>query len=143
MSRRYKYEFSTYRLGAVSNPHVAGEQHRLHRVQKMASDSLPPSVNWYSSRASDINNEGVLAYASRNAIVLLNIRPEGQILNGYLHGHEQRVVSVAFNKNEGHLLATCGDDCRVKLWNVKSKTFIKEHSYHEVRTMMFKFTYVS
>ncbi|PIK60770.1 putative gem-associated protein 5 [Apostichopus japonicus] len=97
----------------------------------MAFEGLPPSPNWYSSTASDTNQDGVLAYASRNSVSLLNISDDGQTLIGYLHGHEQRVAAVAFNKLDNQLLATCGDDCMVKVWNWHSKSVIKEHKSHE------------
>ena len=44
------------------------------RMSKTALGLLPPSPNWYCSRASDTSQDGILAFGTKNTVFLLNTK---------------------------------------------------------------------
>ncbi|XP_038056324.1 gem-associated protein 5-like [Patiria miniata] len=98
----------------------------------MIEDLLPPSPNWYCSQASDSSEDGLLAYATRSAIFLLDARTNPPSYAGCLTGHSGRVAAVKFGRetHDRHLCATAGDDGCVKVWDVRNKVVVNEHQCH-------------
>ncbi|XP_072040500.1 gem-associated protein 5-like [Amphiura filiformis] len=104
-------------------------------LKTMPSSLLPPSPNWYCSRASDTNQDGILGFATKNTVFLLNIKTNPASAEGILHGHCERVTGISFctTADQTQLCATSSDDCMVKVWDVKTKTITKEHKVHQFK----------
>eukprot|EP00961_Rhodomonas_salina_P243866 3295154-Rhodomonas_salina.1 len=60
---------------------------------------LPPSANWYSSSACDWSASGLIAFAAKNVIRLLDA--SSREMTGALIGHTDRVTSLEFSQAEG------------------------------------------
>lgn len=112
---------------------------------------IPPSPNWYCSRASDSNPEGLFAYGSRNRIQILDFREifskkdvsSDEKENGNdahagnfmsFEAHSDRVVAVVFSPKNPRLLCSGADDGTVKIWEVcddrEIKECVNEHNAH-------------
>ncbi|XP_067852096.1 gem-associated protein 5 [Heptranchias perlo] len=94
---------------------------------------LTPSPNWYCTRCSDTSPRGVLGLGAKNSIFLLEITPSQPLILGELAGHTERVTGFTFCHHPG-LADTCAstsDDGTVKVWDIQSKTVLKEHTAHQ------------
>ncbi|XP_051955361.1 gem-associated protein 5 [Xyrauchen texanus] len=94
---------------------------------------LPASPNWYCSRCSDINNNGVLGFGAKNAIYLLKVTAAAPAVIGELIGHTERVSGFAFCPHDGqeHICASTSDDKTVKIWDTEQKVLLTEHNVHQ------------
>nr|CAB3248745.1 gem-associated protein 5 [Phallusia mammillata] len=100
----------------------------------MAELVLSSSPVWYQTRGCDSNPDGFFAFASRNLVYVFDLRKLEPKHYGILCGHEDRVTSCSFSQtpsDDGFVfLTSAGDDGAIKLWNVNTKTVVKEHKYH-------------
>ncbi|XP_072171181.1 gem-associated protein 5-like, partial [Diadema setosum] len=94
---------------------------------------LPPSPNWYFSRASAVSDEGIFAFATRNNVFLLDVRSTPPTFVGSLSEHTERVTAVSCCRAAGttHLCATGGDDATIKIWNLKQRTVLQQQKFQE------------
>ncbi|XP_076130089.1 gem-associated protein 5 [Alosa pseudoharengus] len=94
---------------------------------------LPASPNWYCSRCSDTNANGILGFGARNSIYLVQVTATSPIILGELAGHKERVSGFVFSPHPGEesTCASTSDDRTVKIWDIEKKVVISEHSAHE------------
>lgn len=48
----------------------------------MHERSLPPSPNWYCSRCSDLNSDGLLGFGGKNIIYLIDVSASSCVVVG-------------------------------------------------------------
>ncbi|XP_077586789.1 EARP-interacting protein homolog isoform X2 [Stigmatopora nigra] len=89
-------------------------------------------LKFTSGKWSPHHNCGQLATASDTAIRGWDLRTMSQIYC-IENAHGQLVRDLDFNPNKQYYLASCGDDCKVKFWDVRNiqepvKT-LEEHSH--------------
>ncbi|XP_078062482.1 gem-associated protein 5 isoform X2 [Mustelus asterias] len=99
----------------------------------MPGKVLTPSPNWYCSRCSDTSPRGILGFGAKNSVFLLDTSPRQPLILGELVGHTERVTGFTFNHHPG-LTDTCAstsDDGTVKVWDIQTKTVLKEHTAHQ------------
>uniref|UniRef100_A0A673XJP7 Gem nuclear organelle associated protein 5 n=1 Tax=Salmo trutta TaxID=8032 RepID=A0A673XJP7_SALTR len=94
---------------------------------------LPASPNWYSSRCSDTNDKGILAFGAKNTIYLVDVTASSSTVVGELVGHRERVSGFSFCQHAGqsHNCASTSDDGTVKFWDTNEKVLVKEHKTHQ------------
>uniref|UniRef100_A0A8C7VS29 Gem (nuclear organelle) associated protein 5 n=1 Tax=Oncorhynchus mykiss TaxID=8022 RepID=A0A8C7VS29_ONCMY len=94
---------------------------------------LPASPNWYSSRCSDTNDKGLLAFGAKNTIYLVDVTASSSTVVGELVGHRERVSGFSFCQHAGqsHNCASTSDDGTVKFWDTNEKVLVKEHKTHQ------------
>ncbi|XP_071951268.1 gem-associated protein 5-like [Antedon mediterranea] len=99
----------------------------------MNSEIIPPSPNWYCSRATDTNTEGIFLFAARHSICLFNARKPRAEFVGHLIGHTERVVGVVFSKYDGqsNLCASVSEDLSVRVWDIKLLSELHRHNSHK------------
>ncbi|XP_067900168.1 gem-associated protein 5 [Heterodontus francisci] len=99
----------------------------------MPGKVLTPSPNWYCSRCSDTSPRGILGFGAKNSIFLLEITPGQPLILGELAGHTERVTGFTFCHHPGltHTCASTSDDGTVKVWDIQTKTVLKEHAAHQ------------
>lgn len=94
---------------------------------------LASSAVWYNSRAADAK-DGLIAFASRNVVYLLNSKDKFPKYSSILRGHTERISSCSFchsKRNDDSIALVSGsDDCTVKLWNVTLGSLLQEHDLH-------------
>ncbi|XP_023568964.1 gem-associated protein 5 isoform X2 [Octodon degus] len=103
--------------------------------------TLPPSPNWYCTRSSDAVPGGLFGFAARTSVFLVRVGPGAGAITGTpafrvigeLVGHTERVSGFTFSHHPGqyNLCATSSDDGTVKIWDVETKTVVKEHALHQ------------
>lgn len=105
--------------------------------------TLLPSVNWNISHMLAINKDGSLcAYGSRGDIVIIK-NADKDNLNEFEsrfipRAHKnQRIMGLSFLDVEvdGQLvesLVSCGDDGRIKIWNIESESMTHKCLIKEV-----------
>lgn len=69
----------------------------------MHERSLPASPNWYCSRCSDVNSDGVLGVGAKNIIYLINVsasscRVVGESAVIYGHHTNTRLTLLRFSR---------------------------------------------
>ncbi|XP_018584145.2 gem-associated protein 5 isoform X2 [Scleropages formosus] len=94
---------------------------------------LPASPNWYLSRCSDINSNGVFGFGAKNTVYLMTVTPSWPVLVGELTGHKERVSGFSFCHHPGleNLCSSSSDDGTVKIWDIEQKVVLKEHRAHQ------------
>ncbi|KAJ8348614.1 hypothetical protein SKAU_G00272030 [Synaphobranchus kaupii] len=94
---------------------------------------LPASPNWYCSRSSDTNSNGIFGFGARNTVYLINITASSPVVVGELNGHKERVSGFAFchHPSQDNLCASTSDDGTVKIWDINEKVTLKEHKSHQ------------
>ncbi|XP_026855963.2 gem-associated protein 5 isoform X3 [Electrophorus electricus] len=94
---------------------------------------LPASPNWYCSRCSDVNSDGILGFGAKNTIYLLKVTATSPTVLGELNGHTERVSGFAFCRHDGqeNICASTSDDKTVKIWDIDQKALLTEHSVHQ------------
>jgi hypothetical protein len=100
-----------------------------------------PTPNWFISKPLDIYlsddvtnpNNGLVAFGVIGTIYFTDHKFEA------FHGcikdaHLKRLNSLAFNRqsNESCLLASCGEDLDLKIWNAQTKRLVASHQLHQV-----------
>ena len=95
---------------------------------------LPSSPNWYLSHISDGNTCGTFVFGARHDVYIFKIVASKIEFLGVFTGHRDRVTAVALGKGFGLTEVCCsaGDDCQVKLWDVKTKSELQSHRDHKV-----------
>ncbi|XP_048399577.1 gem-associated protein 5 isoform X2 [Stegostoma tigrinum] len=99
----------------------------------MPGKLLTPSPNWYCSCCSDTNPRGILGFGAKNSIFLLEISPSQPLVLGELAGHTERVTGFTFCQHPGleDICASTSDDGTVKVWDIRTKSVLQEHSAHQ------------
>uniref|UniRef100_A0A6Q2XY68 Anaphase-promoting complex subunit 4 WD40 domain-containing protein n=1 Tax=Esox lucius TaxID=8010 RepID=A0A6Q2XY68_ESOLU len=94
---------------------------------------LPASPNWYCSRCSDTNDQGILGFGAKNIIYLIDVTATSSTVVGELVGHRERVSGFSFCQHPGqsHICASSSDDGTVKFWDTNEKVLLKEHKVHQ------------
>ncbi|XP_064205769.1 gem-associated protein 5 isoform X2 [Anguilla rostrata] len=94
---------------------------------------LPASPNWYCSRSSDTNRNGIFGFGAKNTVYLIDVTGSSPAVVGELNGHRERVSGFAFCPHPGqdNLCATTSDDGTVRIWDVNEKVVLKEHRSHQ------------
>lgn len=87
-----------------------------------ASTRLSPKMTMFSW--SPHFNGNIVAVAAGNNIYSKDMRIDSSCSNSWTipGAHSQTVRDVDFNPNSQHYLASCGDDCEVKFWDVRGLT---------------------
>ncbi|CAN0269315.1 unnamed protein product [Lampetra planeri] len=84
---------------------------------------MPPSPNWFCSGAVSAGPAGgVVGFAARSAVVLVEAGSQGPVVRDLLEGHTERVTGVAFSPHVAHTCASCSDDRTVRLWDTRGGT---------------------
>lgn len=87
-----------------------------------------PSISKMSNKANKIttirwsphSNCSILGIAMGNNVYAKDIRAKsGSSFAWYLNAHSQQVRDLDFNPNGQYYLATCGDDCEYKFWDIR------------------------
>ncbi|KAI4880888.1 hypothetical protein NFI96_029768 [Prochilodus magdalenae] len=99
----------------------------------MHERALPASPNWYCSRCSDVNRNGVLGFGAKNTVYLVRVTAASAAVIGELSGHTERVSGFAFCQHDGeeNVCATSSDDRSVKIWDIEKKAVVAEHTAHQ------------
>ena len=101
----------------------------------MSDYYLPASPSWYCSRASDCYKDTFIFGAKRSIFLVKIISNPPQIL-GSISAHQDRVVGVSLRKDpfDPDRLECCsaGEDGKVRVWDLASRTLQNEHSDHQV-----------
>lgn len=93
-----------------------------------ASVEPSPSISKTSNKTSKIttirwsphSNCSILGIAMGNNVYAKDIRTKsGSSFAWYLNAHSQQVRDLDFNPNAQFYLATCGDDCEYKFWDIR------------------------
>ncbi|XP_057216483.1 gem-associated protein 5 [Triplophysa rosa] len=94
---------------------------------------LPASPNWYCSRCSDVNVNGVLGFGAKNVIHLVKVNATSPAVIGELIGHTERVSGFAFCHYDGqeNICASTSDDKVVKIWDAEQRVLVTEHNMHQ------------
>nr|XP_055035925.1 gem-associated protein 5 [Misgurnus anguillicaudatus] len=94
---------------------------------------LPASPNWYCSRCSDVNVNGVLGFGAKNTIYLVKVTATSPTVIGELTGHTERVSGFAFCHYNGqeNICASTSDDKTVKIWDADQRVLVTEHNVHQ------------
>ncbi|XP_043925480.1 gem-associated protein 5 isoform X2 [Protopterus annectens] len=94
---------------------------------------LTPSPNWYCSRTSDTSSKGLLGFAGRNSVYLVDVTGPTPVFSGELAGHTDRVSGFTFchHPAQEDLCVSCSDDGTVKIWDITSGSVVKEHQVHQ------------
>ncbi|KAL6264530.1 hypothetical protein P5V15_004637 [Pogonomyrmex californicus] len=97
---------------------------------------LPPSPNWYLNNILACSKRGTVAWGTKNCIVIAR-QKEGNNVMQYSIIKDQfkdKVTAVAFcpkfeSLDSPELLIFCGDDVKVKVWNVDTLEPVDEFSF--------------
>jgi hypothetical protein len=101
---------------------------------------LMPTPNWFTSRPIDIcQRDGTVAFSAICSILLTNNITETYD-STIKEAHSKRIISLAFYggdfkdgaDSEPRLLASCGEDMEVKIWNIKTGGLFNQHKLHQV-----------
>ncbi|KAA0720372.1 Gem-associated protein 5 [Triplophysa tibetana] len=94
---------------------------------------LPASPNWYCSRCSDVNVNGILGFGAKNVIHLVKVTATSPAATGELIGHTERVSGFAFCHHDGqeNICASTSDDRAVKIWDAEQRVLVTEHNVHQ------------
>ncbi|XP_078712810.1 gem-associated protein 5 isoform X2 [Lampetra fluviatilis] len=85
--------------------------------------AMPPSPNWFCSGAVSAGPAGgVVGFAARSAVVLVEAGSQGPVVRDLLEGHTERVTGVAFSPHVAHTCASCSDDRTVRVWDTRGGT---------------------
>ena len=95
---------------------------------------LPASPNWYCSRVTDANKHGVFVFGAKHSIFVWNINVKPPRHLGYFRAHQERVVGLSLCRHLPSQPRCCsaGEDGKVKIWDLDSRTQIAEHSEQKV-----------
>ncbi|XP_035034293.2 gem-associated protein 5 isoform X1 [Hippoglossus stenolepis] len=99
----------------------------------MYQRSLPASPNWYCSRSSDVNSNGLMGVGAKNIVYLIDVSAASCRLEGELVGHRDLVSGFSFCQHPGqnHLCVSSSNDGRIRYWDSSSKSLLKEHEAHQ------------
>uniref|UniRef100_A0A4W6DQL4 Gem nuclear organelle associated protein 5 n=1 Tax=Lates calcarifer TaxID=8187 RepID=A0A4W6DQL4_LATCA len=99
----------------------------------MHERSLPASPNWYCSRCSDVNSDGLLGVGAKNIIYLINVSASSCRVVGELVGHKDLVSGFSFCQHAGqsHVCVSSHSDGSICFWDSHSKTLLSEHAAHQ------------
>lgn len=102
----------------------------------MASTFIPPSPNWYCPGVSDASANGLYCFASKNSVVVLNVRCLFPVHKASWVVTTERVLCVVFCRSElsgdddGPALLTVSDDRSLKVWDLRTQKVKHETSSH-------------
>ncbi|XP_022241513.1 gem-associated protein 5-like isoform X2 [Limulus polyphemus] len=104
----------------------------------MAGQNLGPSPNWYSSKVSDCNKNGIFAYGSRGNIVLMDVTLSPPVYIEMFSAHADRVSAVSFCRNMKKVswLVSCADDKKVKIFDTANRMLLYEQVTHQKVTCL-------
>nr|XP_033335076.1 gem-associated protein 5-like [Megalopta genalis]XP_033335077.1 gem-associated protein 5-like [Megalopta genalis]XP_033335078.1 gem-associated protein 5-like [Megalopta genalis]XP_033335079.1 gem-associated protein 5-like [Megalopta genalis]XP_033335080.1 gem-associated protein 5-like [Megalopta genalis] len=104
--------------------------------------TLPPSPNWYLSHILACSYNGTVAWGARNTITILKLNENEKALNYFIirNAHKVRVTSLAFTPQfkevNGNLLASTGDDDKVKVWDAETLAMVYSYSFGADKTVV-------
>ena len=111
----------------------------------MSEIILMPTPNWFISRPTDISQKnGTIAFSVICSILFTDSTVETHHAS-IKDAHSKRILGLAYhqgimehaNFREETLLASCGEDLEVKVWNTRTKTLIAQHKLHLVNNLTF------
>ncbi|XP_078046192.1 gem nuclear organelle associated protein rigor mortis isoform X2 [Augochlora pura] len=103
---------------------------------------LPPSPNWYLSNILTCSYNGIVAWGARNAVTFLKPNENEKALNFSIirNVHKFRVTSLAFTPQfeevNSNLLASTGDDEKVKVWDIETLSTVYNYSFGANKTVV-------
>lgn len=112
-------------------------QHR--KKSEMSELVLIPTPNWFTSKPIDIcQTDGTIAFSAICSILLTKNLTE--TYNSTIKdAHAKRILSLSFyrgnyiiDSESARLLASCGEDMEVKVWNIKTGGLVDQHKLHQV-----------
>ncbi len=81
---------------------------------------FPGSANWYVVQNSDSNRNNKYGFASRNEICLYSLKGTNLTFEGFLIGHDERIMGFLFNPLSPDLCASYTQDGNIKVWDSES-----------------------
>ena len=96
------------------------EQQKVKSVVRSASSRLAKvtTVKW-----SPHNNASVLGLAVGSNFIAIDMRQDSSQNPAYtIPAHNHYVRDLDFNANAQYVLATCGDDCETRYWDIRNKS---------------------
>jgi WD40 repeat protein len=87
------------------------------------------SVNWHHHQLVDFNEENLIAFGSKNSIIIFDFKEKK--ISTSLHGHSSRVTSVIFVNNS--TIVSSSEDKSIFIWDLNSKSITSQHQKHKVR----------
>ncbi|XP_064484146.1 gem-associated protein 5-like [Ornithodoros turicata] len=101
----------------------------------MTNICIPPSPNWYSPHVSDGTGNGLFCFAAKNSVVIVDASQGTPSYKDNFCVSQGRVISVSFCRSEilnGETpnLLTVSDDKSLRVWNVSTKTIVRETVCH-------------
>lgn len=104
---------------------------------------LMPTPNWFTSKPIDIcQRDGTIAFSAICSILLTNNLTE--TYNSTIKdAHAKRILGLSFyhgnytiDGDSARLLASCGEDMEVKVWNIKTGGLVNQHKLHQVNLLI-------
>ncbi|XP_011609486.2 gem-associated protein 5 [Takifugu rubripes] len=99
----------------------------------MHERSLPASPNWYCSRCSDLNSDGLLGFGAKNIIYLIDVSASSCRVVGELVGHRDLVSGFSFSHHAGqsHICVSSSSDGSLRFWDAAARSLIREYAAHQ------------
>uniref|UniRef100_A0A1A8M009 Gem (Nuclear organelle) associated protein 5 n=1 Tax=Nothobranchius pienaari TaxID=704102 RepID=A0A1A8M009_9TELE len=99
----------------------------------MNERSLPASPNWYCSRCSDVNSNGLLGFGANTVIYLVDVSASSCKITGELVGHRDLVSGFSFcqHPEQSHICVSTSTNGTVHFWDSSNKTLMREQAAHQ------------
>nr|XP_015817348.2 gem-associated protein 5 isoform X1 [Nothobranchius furzeri] len=99
----------------------------------MNERSLPASPNWYCSRCSDVNSNGLLGFGANTVIYLVDVSASSCKITGELTGHRDLVSGFSFcqHPEQSHFCVSASTNGTVHFWDSSNKTLMREQAAHQ------------
>ena len=75
------------------------------------------AAEWYPH-----SSNSQVGAAIDNSVQFYDARDPKVLVSTIDHAHGQMIRDINFNVNKTHTIATCGDDCYVKIWDMRKKS---------------------
>ena len=93
---------------------------------------FPSAPNWYISQVLDASSDGLVGFASKNSVRLMEVRKSTRQFVGQLVGHSNRVTAFVISPHLAlrFLAASTALDKTVRLWDLRTCQCLASHSEH-------------